>query len=162
MNMAFRPSYYLINGELDNTRLGRVTGWMKFVGKKEKVTFDLKGDFHRDIRGTKIQFWRDAKGDEEDAKEYMEGLSSQQTGKTGDMTAGFEPADYVKGRCYLEWYSRENGRIVIELEQCQVKVIGTPIPPDQCEPISREEQDRNLNEFMTEAVKALARQRKAG
>jgi hypothetical protein len=122
----------------------------------------LKGDFHRDIRGTKIQFFGDAKEDEEGAKEYIEGLSSQQTGKTGDMTAGFEPADYVRGRCYLEWYSRENGRVVIELDQSHVKVIGTPIPPDQCEPISREEQAENLHEFMTEVVKALARQRKNG
>ena len=32
----------LIEGELDNTKLGHVTGWMRFAGVAEKVTFDLK------------------------------------------------------------------------------------------------------------------------
>ena len=160
--MAFRPTYVLINGELDNTKPGHVTGWMKFVGKKEKVIFDLKGDFHRDIRGTKIRFYGNAKGNEKGAKEYMDGFWTEQTGKTGDMTAGFEPADYVKGRCYLEWYSYGNGRVVIELDQSQVKVIGTPVPADKCKSISRKEQAENLHEFMTEVVKTLARQHKDG
>ena len=50
--MAWRPTEYLVKGELDNTVPGKVTGWMKFAGKGKKVIFDLKGDFHRDIRGT--------------------------------------------------------------------------------------------------------------
>jgi len=41
--MAWRPTQYLIRGELDNTHLGKVTGWMEFTGMKEKVTFDLEG-----------------------------------------------------------------------------------------------------------------------
>ena len=159
--MAFRPTRYLIEGELDNATLGKVTGWMTFAGMKDRVVLDLKGDFHRDIRGTKIKFWGDARENEEGAKEYMEGFWCEQTGKAGDMTAGFEPADYVKGRCYLEWYSRGNGRVVIELKQSQVKVIGTPIRADQCEPISREEQARNMDEFLTEIARSIARQRKA-
>jgi hypothetical protein len=52
--MAWRPSEYLIDGELDNTTPGKVTGWMQFAGMQEKVTFDLNGNFHRDIRGAKI------------------------------------------------------------------------------------------------------------
>jgi len=43
--MAWRVSAYLIEGELDNTQPGKVTGWMRFAGMKEQVTFDLKGDF---------------------------------------------------------------------------------------------------------------------
>jgi hypothetical protein len=49
--MAWRPSVCLIEGELDNTTLGHVTGWMQFTGMENKVTFVLRGDFHRDIRG---------------------------------------------------------------------------------------------------------------
>ena len=52
--MAWRPTHYLIEGELDNTQPGKVTGWMIFAGKKGKVVFDLDGAFHRDIRGAKI------------------------------------------------------------------------------------------------------------
>jgi hypothetical protein len=59
-SMAWRISSYLVEGELDNTHLGKVTGWMQFAGMKEKVTFDMKGDFHRDIRGAKIRFRGDA------------------------------------------------------------------------------------------------------
>jgi ABC-type sugar transport system ATPase subunit len=51
--MAWRPNEYLIEGELDNTQLGKVTGWMRFAGMNGKVTFDLEGNFHRDIRGTR-------------------------------------------------------------------------------------------------------------
>jgi len=39
--MAWRPTEYLIEGRLDNTAPGKVTGWMTFAGLKEKVTFDL-------------------------------------------------------------------------------------------------------------------------
>lgn len=159
--MAWRPTDCLIEGELDNTQVGKVTGWMRFTGVKGKITFDLQGNFHRDIRGIKIHFNGPAKSQQLRSDTYMEGFARHQIGKVGDMTAGFEPADYISGRCYLEWYSYGNGRVVIELEQSQVKVIGTPMPPEQCEPISRQEQARNFNEFMTEIAKALARQRKA-
>ena len=66
--MAWRPSGYLIEGELDNTKRGKVTGWMRFVGLSRNVTFDLKGDFHRDIRGTRIRFKGDHGGDASDAR----------------------------------------------------------------------------------------------
>jgi len=148
--MAWRPTTYLIGGELDNTHLGKVTGWMQFAGMKDKVTFDLQGDFHRDIRGAKIRFSGDAAETEPpaDAEQYMDGFASHQTGKAGDMTAGLPPADYVAGYCYLEWYGEENGRVVIELEPTQVQVIGTPIPARESYPISREQQRRNMAQFL--------------
>lgn len=118
--MAWRPTEYLIEGELDNTTPGKVTGWMRFVGVKDTVTFDLKGDFHRDIRGTKIHFKNELQSDFGEAQAHMDKFAVHQTGKVGDMTAGLPPADYVSGECYLEWYGDENGRVVIELEQSQV------------------------------------------
>jgi hypothetical protein len=147
--MAWRVSAYLIEGELDNTHLGKVTGWMEFAGMKEKVTFDLKGDFHRDIRGAKIHFTGDAYETDPpaDAGSYMEGFVLHHTGKAGDITAGLPPADYVPYP-YLEWFGDENGRVVIELEPVQVEVIGTPIPACESDPISREQQNRNMAEFL--------------
>lgn len=53
--MAWRPTEHLIEGELDNTTPGKVTGWMRFAGMNERVLFDLTGDFHRDIRGARIR-----------------------------------------------------------------------------------------------------------
>ena len=52
--MAWRPTQYLLEGELNNTTPGKVTGWLRFAGMKHQVTFDLEGDFHRDIRGASI------------------------------------------------------------------------------------------------------------
>jgi hypothetical protein len=145
--MAWRPTQYLIEGELDNTNPGKVTGWMKFAGKKEKVTFDLEGNFHRDIRGAKIHFSNDADADSDEAQRYMDGLASHQTGKTGDITAGLPPKDYVDYP-YIEWYSDENGRVVIELEPVQVEVVGTPIPALESDPVSRREQAGNMANFL--------------
>jgi len=151
--MAWRLAHLLIEGELDNTVLGKITGWMKLAGIKEKVVFDLKGDFHRDIRGAKIYLTGDARENEPGAKEYMDGFLTKQRGDAGDITAGLAPFDYVRGRCYIEWYSNENGRVVIELEQEQLQIIGTPIPADQCEPISRQEQAQNMAGFMGQVAK---------
>ncbi len=147
--MAWRVSAYLIEGELDNTHLGKVNGWMQFAGMKEKMTFDLTGDFHRDIRGAKIHFTGDAAETDPpaDAQSEVEGLAVHQTGNVGDITAGLPPLDYVNYP-YLEWYSDENGRVVIELEPVQVEVIGTPIPACESDPISREQQKRNMAEFL--------------
>jgi len=152
--MAWRPTAYLIEGELDNTTPGKVTGWMRFAGIKEKVTFDLKGDFHRDIRGTKIRFRGDAKLGIAGTNSYMEGLALQQTGKVGDITAGLPPQDYVDYP-YLEWYGDNNGRVVLELEANQIEVIGTPFPINKTEPISRKEQFQNLTNFAKQCAKDI-------
>jgi len=39
--MAWRPSEHFIEGVLDNTVQGKVTGWMLFAGMKERVVFEL-------------------------------------------------------------------------------------------------------------------------
>ena len=117
---AWRPHRSVIAGELDNTVPGKVTGWMRFAGLDEKVTFDLEGDFHRDIRGAKITFENPGHAAETEAtRGHMRGFSTLQTGKVGDMTAGLPPQDYVDYP-YLEWYSDHNGRVVLELEPGQV------------------------------------------
>ena len=147
--MAWRPTEYLLEGELDNTCPNKVTGWMKFAGLKEKVTFDLEGNFHRDIRRAKIRFTGDAyEGDfPEDAEKYMEGFAVQQTGKAGDITAGLPPHDYGSSP-YIEVYSDQNGRVVIELEPVQLEVIGRPIPACESDPIDRKLQAENTAGFL--------------
>ena len=153
--MAWRPTRFLIEGILDNTRQNKVTGWMKFTGMKEKVSFDLDGDFHRDIRGARIHIRADAVNYSREAQEYMKGFCPCQIGKTGDMTAGLPPADFVSGQVYLEWYSKKNGRVVIELEQNQVELLTMPISVRESEPISRERQNQNMAEFLGEIADAM-------
>lgn len=151
--MAWRPTKYLLEGELDNTILSKVTGWMRFTGLKEKVLFKLEGNFHRDIRGTKIHLSGDGCEHDEKAQKYMQGFSLNQTGKVGDITAGLPPRDYVHYP-YIEWYGDENGRVVLELEPDQIRVIGTPIPACESDPLSRTEQIGNMVEFL----KGIARE----
>ena len=145
--MAWRPTEHLIEGELDNTNPGKVTGWMRFVGMKQKVVFDLLGNFHRDIRGAKIRFSGNGCEQNVRAANGMAHFSACQTGEAGDITAGLPPADYTNYP-YIEWYSEENGRVVIELSPDQVKVIGRPIPACESDPISREEQARKMAGFL--------------
>ena len=145
--MALRPYENLIEGKLDNTTPGKVTGWLRFVGMDEKVTIELEGDFHRDIRSTVVHLSnrephdRNGSGGPE-AGFYMQGFAPHQTGDVGDMTAGLEPADYV-AYPYFEWYGEQNGRVVLELEADQVEVTGQPTPAEDQEPVSREKQYRN-------------------
>ena len=74
--MAWRPTEYLLEGELKNTNPGKVTGWMRFAGMKQEVTFDLKGNFHRDIRGAKIRFTGNGCQTDPKAVSYMDGMST--------------------------------------------------------------------------------------
>lgn len=145
--MAWRPTEYLMEGELDNTTPGKVTGWMRFAGMKEKVTFDLKGNFHRDIRGAKIRLKGDGCEDNPVAASYMDSFHRHQTGDVGDITAGREPRDYV-AYPYIEWYGDENGRVVVELDPEQVEIIGRPIPACESDPISRQQQAQNMANFL--------------
>ena len=151
--MAWRPTNYLIEGELDNRNPGKVTGWMKFAGMKEKVTFNLEGDFHRDIRGAKVRLAGDGESaNAEEAEKYMEGFAQHQTGSVGDMTAGREPVDYVSYP-YWEWYG-ENGRVAIELEPDQVEILTPPIPACESDPIDRKKQAENMAGFLCEIASA--------
>ncbi len=147
--MAWRPSDYLISGILDNTRLGGVTGTLRFAGMNEPVGLNLKGDFHRDIRGTKLELLGapDAILHGDEARRYLTGFCSVQTGKVGDITAGLPPHDYVRYP-YIEWYSEENGRVVLEYDASRVHVIGSPIPYGESFPTSREQQASNMAEFL--------------
>lgn len=156
--MAWRPSDYLINGILDNSLLGRVTGILRFEGMREPVQLDLAGDFHRDIRGAKLELLGnpDAALHREEARRYFNCFSNIQNGKVGDITAGLPPHDYVRYP-YIEWYSEQNGRVVLEYNASQVRVIGTPIPYQESFQISRDQQASNMAEFLRRMTDELRR-----
>jgi hypothetical protein len=147
--MAWRPHANLIAGELDNTVPGKVTGWLRFAGLEEEVKLDLRGDFHRDIRGTRIRLRKDAgRAAKARLDPHMHLFSPVQTGEAGDITAGRPPADYV-AYPYIEWYSEENGRVVLELDPEQIEVIGQPLPAGGQEPVSRRQQAENMACFLS-------------
>ena len=149
--MAWRPNDYVIDGELNNTFPNKITGFINFAGIG-KVTFNLKGNFHRDIRGAAIKFVGNGNdANAEEAKRYLQCFARRQTGAAGDMTAGLPPYDY--GRLpYIEWFGKKNGRVVIELDAEQVEVIGKPIPAIESDPIDRKEQGKLMSGFLNDLV----------
>ena len=93
--MAWRPYANLIDGDLDNRTPGKVRGSIRFFrrGKEPfRVTLDLAGDFHEDIRGKVIRLRNPKPSDENTQLDrngtYMEGFSAVQSGTAGDITAG--------------------------------------------------------------------------
>ncbi len=123
--MTWRPTKYLLEGELDNTRPGKVTGWMKFAGMTDRVTFDLDGDFCQDIRGARVVLTGKYDGGKMEATEAMKGFAEQQRGKVGKITAGLPPQDYTPFP-FIEWLGESNDRVVMYVEAEQIKVVREP------------------------------------
>jgi hypothetical protein len=133
--MAWRPYENLIEGELDNTTPGKVTGWIRFFRRGAApltVTLHLQGDFHEDIRGNIIRLTNPNPSDRHETLDrpgsYMDGMAEEQVGEVGDITAGLPingEYPYVNYP-YLEWYSSANGRVVLELDPPQVAVVEPP------------------------------------
>ena len=140
--MAWRPSSCLRYGVLDNRVAGKVTVYIAFHGLKEPCIFDLDGDFHEDIRGCLVEL----KGNDDVSDYDIKGLNKTQKGNVGDMTIGDEVTltkdvwetfnddakrKYAVGEKYtpyveypyFEWYSKANGRVVLELDKSQVKIV---------------------------------------
>ena len=127
--MAWRPNENLIDGKLDNRTPGKVTGWMRFFRRNQrplKVTFDLEGDFHEDIRG-KIIVLRNPQPSDwnielDRAGTYMEGFAPVQRGTVGDITAGLPLgrwtealAQKLKAKLEIMWQA--NGISGAELQE---------------------------------------------
>ena len=138
--MAWPIMRYLRYGELDNTSPGKVTGWMELAGIR-KVAFDLRGDFCRDIRGTRIRFsGNGSPSNSQRARRDMQGFAEQQTGRVGEITTG-KPPNCSRLDCpHIEIYSDQHGRMLIELEPGQLTVLGTLQPFLEAEPAGRGQQ----------------------
>jgi len=131
--MTWRPTKFLLEGELDNSKPGRVTGWLRFAGLEGTVTVNLKGDFDRDIRGARIVLRGRYSGKPLEAEDEMEGFAQCQTGVVGNITAGLVPQAYAPYP-YIEWLSDSNDRVVLMPEAEHVTVISTvsaPAEPDR-------------------------------
>ena len=131
---------YLRQGELDNTSPGKVTGWIELAGMK-KVTFELRGDFCRDIRGTRIRFSGNGSlGLSQRARRDMQRFAEHQTGRVGEITAS-KLASCSRLECpHIEIYSDQHGRMLIELEPEQLTVLGTLEPFLGAEPVRQRQQ----------------------
>lgn len=144
--MALRIERAVLRGEIDNTVEGRTTGLLWLRGRTEPVVLQLDGDCWRDLAGARLKFTNPEPADEE-----QEDLAGSQTGVVGDMTvsrkarvptcgmeealalqvAGDEIPSVWKHMLYLEWFSNQNGRVVIETTEFELQLSESEWSMDQ-------------------------------
>lgn len=128
--MAWRIDEAVIDGEIDNRVRGLVTGTLRLAGFDEPIQLELKGNAWRDLAGRRLRFVNPAPKPAGD----LASLGKLQSGAAGDLTASRKVkvpdiplnqiGEYYAQRkpwtwhwgnsLYLEWFSEENGRVVIE------------------------------------------------
>ena len=111
--MAWRIHTNLKAGTLDNTTPGRVTGEMTFIGLTQPVRLDLAGDMQGELRGRRVRLSNPAPRElgvslayEES---YMAGFRLRQEGEVDAVEV------LSDGILHASWYSKGNGRVVLEL-----------------------------------------------
>ena len=169
--MAWRIQEQVVRGVIDNRTRGRVTGRIWFAGRAAPIELSLAGNAWRDLAGRRLEFVNP-----EPKAGSLESLAAQQDGVIGDCTASRKvkvpdiPLDQISeyddarkpfpwhwgNSLYLEWHSRENGRVVIESTDFQL-TIGPDITWEMSESEEekqRRENARALTEFMENLIEA--------
>jgi hypothetical protein len=168
--MAWRITDMVIEGELDNTIKGRVTGWLRLTGLDELVRLELRGNCRPDLAGWRFRIVRQepvpAWADE---VVELDGFATEQIGKVGDIMAdqilrhfdcpveellariraGEPPPEDLRPALYLEWYSGANGRVVIQDTRLGVERLGRRAfeLTEEDLRLEREEGERHLEEL---------------
>ncbi len=151
--MAWRIDKQAISGEIDNRMRDRVTGRIWLKGLNEPVILNLEGNPWRDMAGNMLRFTNP-----DPEAENLDGFALVQEGVVGDITASRkvkvpdcsmdEVGQYYAARkplpwhwgnsLYLEWYSKCNGRVVIESATFKLEIgvaqpAWTMTPEDEVE-----------------------------
>lgn len=137
--MAFRIHDSVVRCEIDNHTKGIVRGKIWVVGRRKPVVLELKGNAWPDLAGCLLKFKNPLK---RVAHHGLDSLNPQQDGQVGDITASrkvrvmeipMPKADRMKKRgehvpehmansLYIEWYSAQNGRVVIESADYKLEI----------------------------------------
>lgn len=143
--MAWRPTSFVIDGELDNTTRGWTIGWIRLEGRDEPLRLKLAGNCHPDLAGWKFRIVRSEPCPDRDATDDVANMATDQSGLIGDMTAdqmlrhcdcssaeflrrtaaGCQPPTTWSKALYLEWFSNLNGRVVIQSTRLAAKRTGS-------------------------------------
>ena len=137
--MAFRIHDSVVRGEIDNRVKGVVRGKIWVEGRAEPVTLELKGNAWPDLAGCLLKF---TNSQQRVPHHGLDPLNPQQDGRAGDITAsrkvrvmeipmpeaylmkkrGEHVPEHMANSLYLEWFSRQNGRVVIESTDYQLDI----------------------------------------
>lgn len=142
--MAWRPTEWVLEGELDNTTRGWTIGWIRLQGFDEPLRLKLVGNCHPDLAGWKFRIVRTSPSAEPPETPDCDGIATDQSGTIGDVTAdqmlkhfdcsideflalhraGNPPPTRWCKALYLEWFSHRNGRVVIQSTRLAVERLG--------------------------------------
>jgi len=176
--MAFRIHDSVVRGEIDNRVKGVVRGNIWVEGRAEPVVLELKGNAHPDLAGCVLTF---TNPHPRVPHRELDSLNPVQTGQIGDLTASRKvrvpsvpmeeflhwpkgqgkPPTHWANCLYLEWFSTQNGRVVIESADYELK-ISTPewrLTPEEEEQRARDAAN-GMNWFMQQLTEAIEQQQR--
>ena len=137
--MAFRIHDSVVRGEIDNRVKGVVRGKIWVEGRVEPVVLELRGNAWPDLAGCLLTFTNPLK---RIPHHGLDSLNPVQRGTIGDLTAsrkvrvmeipmpeaylmkkrGEHVPEHLANCLYLEWFSEQNGRVVIESTDYQLTI----------------------------------------
>jgi hypothetical protein len=171
--MAFRIHESVVRGEIDNREKGIVRGKIWVEDRNAPVVLELKGNAHPDLAGCLLTFSNPLK---RIPHQHLDSLQPVQHGTIGDLTASRKvrvfdvpledalamlrrnekPPEHMANCLYLEWFSQENGRVVIESTEYELTI--TP-PAWRMTPEENEQRAHDaangMNDFMQKLTHAI-------
>jgi hypothetical protein len=176
--MAFRIHDSVVRGEIDNRVKGIVRGKIWVTGRTAPVMLELQGNAHSDLAGCLLTFTNPLKCI---PHHELDSLNPVQQGSIGDLTAsrkvrvmeiplpeaylmkkrGEHVSEHMANSLYLEWFSQQNGRVVIESADYELTIS----PPEwRLTPEEDAERARQaaagMNNFMQQLTEAIEQQQR--
>ena len=176
--MAFRIHDSVVRGEIDNRVKGIVRGKIRVEGRTAPVVLELKGNAWSDLAGCLLTFTNPLP---RVAHQHLDSLNPIQQGMIGDLTAsrkvrvmeipmpeaylmkkrGEHVPEHMANCLYLEWFSTQNGRVVIESADYELKISAPEWRLTPAEEQQRAKDAANgMNWFMQTLTDAIEKQKR--
>jgi hypothetical protein len=176
--MAFRIHDSVVRGEIDNRIKGIVRGKIWVAGRTDPVLLELQGNAHPDLAGCLLTF---TNPHECIPHHGLDSLNPVQQGSIGDLTAsrkvrvmeipmpeaysmkkrGEHVPEHMANSLYLEWFSEQNGRLVIESADYELTISA---PEWRLTPEEDAERTRQaaagMGDFMQQFTEAIEQQQR--
>ena len=176
--MAFRIHDSVVRGEIDNRIKGIVRGKIWVAGRTDPVLLELQGNAHPDLAGCLLTF---TNPHECIPHHGLDSLNPVQQGSIGDLTAsrkvrvmeipmpeaysmkkrGEHVPEHMANSLYLEWFSEQNGRVVIESADYELTISA---PEWRLTPEEDAERARQaaagMGDFMQQFTEAIEQQQR--
>ena len=176
--MALRLDIQVVRGEIDSRVRGKVRGRVWLAGHPEPLRLELDGNPWRDLAGCRLEF----ENPKPQVVRGMPEIHADQAGITGDITAsrkvrvpdvpieefyeqckaGIKPPEHWGNCLYLEWFSRTNGRVVIESADYVLKVSLPEWQMTEAEEYAQKTaNEQAMTDFLARLTEVIKKDRKA-